>query len=588
MTARSAVLRIAGLLRCGDVFAAVAARPGCRDDSLRDFAGESRAARFPRDDDDSGRVRRKSSCASRLEHAVSDSRFRLSRDGLCSAVCSAAGKPSARTVRVLDKQTWRDSAGERCQPGDHNSFDIRYSIQWDDPGPFNSQLNDHHAFMNLAEILMYVPDRRAEDTRRLSRRSGGLANRGGATAGRRVRITYAPRATTRWWMRPWKPASSMNSNSGPARAFALWWTPQTGRKTRWKTPRRITRYELKLMGGRLLSISRRVYIFLSHRPVRGSGRRRHGARELHRDRGAVRRSGRGDAAHEFFHVWNVKRIPPAGARAGGLYERAVHAGSVVRRGRHRPTRRSPWSAPGFGRREQFYEDLASQIRRACSRVRRTRGKARRNRASTRGSKSMTLTMRRTAAFPTTTKDKFCGVLLDLAIRDATDNRKSLDDVLRRMNEEYAQKGKFYDESNGIRAVVEEVAGKSFEDFFRRYVSGTAEIPYNDFLSIAGLELKASAAEPEDRSGATRRAFLDFRNRASQRETAPHTRGPAARHHRLTCVPHRNYLPHDSHMPTRSLFCIGDHFRFAVARALDRSDRQSGLHVRGRDESGALR
>jgi predicted metalloprotease with PDZ domain len=40
----------------------------------------------------------------------------------------------------------------------------RYSIQWDDPGPFNSQLNDRHAFINFAEILMYVPDRPGEDT----------------------------------------------------------------------------------------------------------------------------------------------------------------------------------------------------------------------------------------------------------------------------------------------------------------------------------------------------------------------------------------------------------------------------------------
>ena len=38
-------------------------------------------------------------------------------------------------------------------------------------------------------------------------------------------------------------------------------------------------------------------------------------------------------------------------------------------------------------------------------------------------------------------------------------------------------------------VVEEVAGKSFTEFFNRYVSGTDEIPYNNFLAIAGLEAK---------------------------------------------------------------------------------------------------
>ena len=50
-------------------------------------------------------------------------------------------------------------------------------------------------------------------------------------------------------------------------------------------------------------------------------------------------------------------------------------------------------------------------------------------------------------------------MLDLAIRDATDNHKSLDDVFRLMNAEYAQQGKFYNDSEGIRAAVEEVAGK---------------------------------------------------------------------------------------------------------------------------------
>ena len=80
-----------------------------------------------------------------------------------SAVCSASAAVPLKT-RLLDKDTWRISLTGPCQPGDHNSFEIRYSIQWDDSGPFSSQLNDHHAFMNLGEILMYVPARRDEDS----------------------------------------------------------------------------------------------------------------------------------------------------------------------------------------------------------------------------------------------------------------------------------------------------------------------------------------------------------------------------------------------------------------------------------------
>ena len=57
-------------------------------------------------------------------------------------------------VRKIDKQTWIIS-GE-------TQVEISYDIFWDEPGPFASQLNSTHAFMNLAEILVYIPDRRSD------------------------------------------------------------------------------------------------------------------------------------------------------------------------------------------------------------------------------------------------------------------------------------------------------------------------------------------------------------------------------------------------------------------------------------------
>jgi predicted metalloprotease with PDZ domain len=87
-------------------------------------------------------------------------------------------------------------------------------------------------------------------------------------------------------------------------------------------------------------------------------------------------------------------------------------------------------------------------------------------------------------------------------------------VFRLMNDEYAKRGKFYDDTQGVRAAVEQVAGKSFEEFFRRYVSGVAEIPYNDFLGLAGLELKtdgnisiSETAHPTDRQRRIREGLL---------------------------------------------------------------------------------
>src|SRR5271166_2241755 len=56
-------------------------------------------------------------------------------------------------VRELDKSRWQiqDAQGGAI---------VEYQIYVDSPGPFGAQLNPHHAFLNLAQILMYPIDAR--------------------------------------------------------------------------------------------------------------------------------------------------------------------------------------------------------------------------------------------------------------------------------------------------------------------------------------------------------------------------------------------------------------------------------------------
>lgn len=419
-----------------------------------------------------------------------------------SALCPASIAVPL-TVRLLDKDTWRISLADACQPGDRNSFEIRYSIQWDDSGPFNSQLNGHHAFMNLAEILMYVPARRAEDT------SVGFENLPG---GWRTVAELAPGGASNTYT-----AASYDALvDAPVEAgeFDEFEFMESGARfrvivdaTSWKKDeleealKRITHYELKLMGGPPpFDLPSRGYTFFFHiGPYEDEG----GGGMEHRNSTAISatsvEAASAIAAHEFFHVWNVKRIRPRTLEPVDYtkeqYTRALwFAEGVTSCYASFTLERS-----GLWSKKQFYDDLALQISELQSRPAHTWQSAE--------ASSLDAWLEKYDAYNAPDrsisyydKGQILGVLLDLAIRDATDNRKSLDDVLRRMNEEYAKKGKFYDDSNGIRAAVEEVTGKSFEDFFGRYVSGTTEIPYNDFLSMAGLELKPSAAEPEDRSG----------------------------------------------------------------------------------------
>jgi predicted metalloprotease with PDZ domain len=60
-------------------------------------------------------------------------------------------------LRKLDKQTWKVTA--------NGAVTVSYPIFWDEPGPFASQLNPDHAFLNFAMVLLYVPERRTEDTK---------------------------------------------------------------------------------------------------------------------------------------------------------------------------------------------------------------------------------------------------------------------------------------------------------------------------------------------------------------------------------------------------------------------------------------
>ena len=199
------------------------------------------------------------------------------------------------------------------------------------------------------------------------------------------------------------------------------------------------------------------------------------------------------AAHEFFHAWNVKRIRPQTLEPVDFtkeqYTRALWFAEGVT---------STYAAYTLERsdiwpKERFYGDLASQISELDSRP------ARRWQSVEESSLDAWLEKYDDYHQPDRSisyynKGQIVGEMLDLAIRDATDNHKSLDDVMRRMNDEYAKKGKYYDDSDGIRAVAEEVAGTSFEDFFQRYVAGTDEISYDKFLGSAGLELKSQTVK----------------------------------------------------------------------------------------------
>jgi len=62
-----------------------------------------------------------------------------------------------------------------------------------------------------------------------------------------------------------------------------------------------------------------------------------------------------------------------------------------------------------------------------------------------------------------------------------------------MNENFAKRGRFYNDSADIQKTAEAVAGVPLKDFFTAYVAGTSEIPYAEILAKAGLSAMPSAS-----------------------------------------------------------------------------------------------
>ncbi len=98
------------------------------------------------------------------------------------------------------------------------------------------------------------------------------------------------------------------------------------------------------------------------------------------------------------------------------------------------------------------------------------------------------------------KGDILNFLLDLKIRTDSNGAKSLDDVMRYLYDEYFKKGKNYTPAD-YQKIAEMMAGKSLEDFFAKHVRGREEIDYNSILNGIGLRLNVTSGRESAYLGA---------------------------------------------------------------------------------------
>src|SRR5262249_1175270 len=196
-------------------------------------------------------------------------------------------------------------------------------------------------------------------------------------------------------------------------------------------------------------------------------------------------------AHEFFHLWNVKRIRPAILGPFDYTREQNTRNLYVSEGMT-----SYWAAIGLKRsglwsEQDYFDEFLKQLKQLQTSPGRHIMSLERsswdtwNRSDDADNDSIDYY----------NKGELLGNILDLEIRYRTKNKKSLTDVFLYLLKTHGLPRPGFEEKRGFRDAVELITREAapdnadFGDFFSRYISGVDEIPWNQFLDHAGLELQ---------------------------------------------------------------------------------------------------
>ena len=374
---------------------------------------------------------------------------------------------------------------------------VEYDIHLNVEGPFGAQLDAEHGFFNWAMVLMYSPSTRAQkmsvqfldvpptwslhDVHVMGEASPGKIQQAVGIAANYDQLVDSPAEVGVFQHFEFQ-------EDGATYHIVVHAGPSDYDTAKLEDIlRRITHAEVDWMADRPFD----SYTFLYHFP------RGHGAGGMEHaygtaiDVNARRLNGTmmpvaSVSAHEFFHLWNVKRIRPQSLEPidyqGIMDSRALwfSEGLTSTVGDLMLVR-----AGLYGER-QYLDRVASEISELQVRPA--------HRWQSVEDSSLDAWFEGDAFYRTPersvsyyNKGEVVGVLLDLRIRQLTNGQKSLRDLFRWMNDNYAKKGLFSPDSDGVQQAAETITGRSFAEFFRDYVAGVRELPYNDYFSFVGLQ-----------------------------------------------------------------------------------------------------
>jgi predicted metalloprotease with PDZ domain len=196
------------------------------------------------------------------------------------------------------------------------------------------------------------------------------------------------------------------------------------------------------------------------------------------------------AAHEFFHAWNVKRLRPLPLGPFD-YTQMVHTPSLwISEGLTSYYGSLSVERAGLVPPQQYLDGIARLITNFEAKPGRKERSIEDTSWDTWFSNPMSISQADNLAntyYSYYDGGQIMGHILDFAIRDNTNNQKSLDDWMRLLYSRYALPKPGFNPEDAIHA-ANEVAGKDLSDVFRRYISGLEPIPFEQYFALAGIEV----------------------------------------------------------------------------------------------------
>ncbi|MGE5053025.1 MAG: M61 family metallopeptidase [Acidobacteriota bacterium] len=394
-----------------------------------------------------------------------------------------AGTPLA--IRELDKSRWQIE-------GAADGAVVEYDIYLDTPGPFGAQLNAHHAFFNLAEVLMYPVD--ARNSRLTLHFSHVPSSWHIATPLQAADDAYVAENYDRLVDSPVEIGTFRETDFDEFGAHfrvvidadqADYNADQIK-----DSLHRIVAAAINWMN----DCPFKEYVFIYHFPrgPAGGGMEHTYATAIDLNAGTIQRTLyplNSVSAHEFFHLWNVKRIRPRSLEPIDYTKENYTRALWFSEGVTSTVENVIQFRAGLIGEKEVLANVAQEITELENRPAHLTQSAEDSSLNA-WLEGFNYYRRSERSVSYYNKGELLGILLDLTVREQSHGQASLRDVLQWMNRNYAQKGQFFDDSRGVRDAAEAVSHADLATFFQKYVAGTEEIPWSDFFRSVGLHVEA--------------------------------------------------------------------------------------------------